>query len=206
MSLTAKEAAFVVEYLIDLNGKQAAIRAGYSEKTAEQQASRLLRNAKVAEAVADAMDARAKRTLVTADRVVRELAKIGFADIRKVVKWTGNQPDMDVEGCEDAEEVEITAANFVRLFDSAEIADDMAGAIAEVSQTKDGMIKVKLHDKQAALVNLGKHLGMFTTRVEHSGTVDVHHKVQEDADAVTSAIAGLAERARAAGVAGATQH
>ncbi|HJR82566.1 MAG TPA: terminase small subunit [Sphingomicrobium sp.] len=206
MSLTAKEAAFVAEYLIDLNATQAAIRAGYSEKTAGAIGAENLKKPHIAAAIADAMDARAKRTLVTADRVVRELAKIGFADIRRVVNWTGNQPGMDVEACEEDEEVEITAANFVRLFDSAEIADDMAGAIAEISQTKDGMVKVKLHDKQAALVNLGKHLGMFTTKVEHSGTVDVHHKVQEDADAVTSAIAGLAERARAARVAGATQH
>ena len=58
MTLTPKQARFVEEYLIDLNGKQAAIRAGYSPGTAEVQASRLLRNAKVRFALEDAMLAR----------------------------------------------------------------------------------------------------------------------------------------------------
>jgi phage terminase small subunit len=67
--LTAKQARFVEEYLVDLNGKQAAIRAGYTSKTAEVQASRLLRHATVQAALKAAMQARSKRTTVAANRV-----------------------------------------------------------------------------------------------------------------------------------------
>lgn len=204
--MTPQQARFVSEYLIDLNATQAAVRAGYSGKTAYSQGQRLLKDVEVAAAIADAQDARAKRTLITQDRVLKELAKIGFADIRKLIRWTGNQPKMDEAACEDAGEVEISAANFVRLFDSAELTDDIAGAIAEISQTRDGLVKVKMFDKRAALVDIGKHLGMFTTKVEHSGSVDVYHSVEEEADAFTRSIAGIAARQRAAGEAGDTQH
>jgi phage terminase small subunit len=80
--LTSRQSRFVEEYLIDLNGKQAAVRAGYSAKSAEVQASRLLRNTAVQAALGEAMQARSQRTEVTADRVVAELAKLAFADMR----------------------------------------------------------------------------------------------------------------------------
>jgi phage terminase small subunit len=78
--LADRRERFVAEYIIDLNGKQAAIRAGYSEKTAEAQASRLLRNVKVQEAIAAAKAARAERTGITADRVLAELELLAFSD------------------------------------------------------------------------------------------------------------------------------
>src|SRR5271167_3160732 len=78
MMLTPKQARFVEEYIVDLNGKQAAIRAGYSPRTAEVQSSRLLRNAKVDATAREAMQARSRRTGITADRVVLELAKLAF--------------------------------------------------------------------------------------------------------------------------------
>src|SRR5215470_8405994 len=81
MTLTLKQARFVEEYIIDLNGKQAAIRAGYSPRTAEVQASRLLSNAKVNAAVKQAMKARSRRTSISADRVVLELAAMAFSNI-----------------------------------------------------------------------------------------------------------------------------
>lgn len=68
--LTPKQAMFVKEYLVDLNGKQAAIRAGYSPKTAEMQASRLISNVKVKAAIQEAMDQRAKRVEITSDYVL----------------------------------------------------------------------------------------------------------------------------------------
>jgi phage terminase small subunit len=80
--LTPKQSRFVEEYLVDLNGKQAAIRAGYSANTAEVQASRLLRIVKIQVALSAAMRARSRNTEVTPDRVLAELAKIGFANMR----------------------------------------------------------------------------------------------------------------------------
>ena len=89
--LTTKQAQFVAEYLIDLNATQAAIRAGYSEKTAESQGSRLLSNAKVAAAVAKAQEERAERTEVTQDMVVEGLLKIAqtplWAVAARVSAW-----------------------------------------------------------------------------------------------------------------------
>lgn len=168
--LTAKQRAFVREYLVDLNATQAAIRAGYSEATAKEQASRLLTNVHVESAVAAAMKIRSDRTDITADRVLKELAKIGFADIRKAIKWQGtlvteeDQPDGG-----DTLVIKNVVTNNVTLVSSDDIDDETAAAISEISQNTSGGIKLKLHDKRAALVDIGKHLGMFTEKVEHTG-------------------------------------
>lgn len=158
MALTAKQQRFVDEYLIDLNATQAAIRAGYSKKTAQVQSARLLSNVMVSAAVAKGMESRSTRTGITQDMVLRELAKIGFSDIRKVVRWGETQLRM-VGGDEDDGDV-LVPYHGLALIDSNEIDDETAGAIAEVSQGKEGL-KVKLHDKKGALVDIGRHLGMF---------------------------------------------
>lgn len=87
--LTPKQQCFVDEYLIDLNATQAAIRAGYSPKTAAVQASRLLANAKVSAAVACAMAERSKRTGITQDRVLMELAKVAFIKLTDIIDEEG---------------------------------------------------------------------------------------------------------------------
>lgn len=69
--LTPKQEAFVREYLVDLNATQAAIRAGYSQKTANEQASRLLANVSIQEAVAAGRSARAQKLEVTAEQVLQ---------------------------------------------------------------------------------------------------------------------------------------
>lgn len=188
--LNAKQARFVEEYLIDLNATQAAIRTGYSEKTAYSQGQRLSKDVEVAEAIAAAMAARSERTEITSDRVLRELAKIGFSDIRKAVKWGSRfveRPEdrveeaLDTERLEDQphggalkrrrkgdDESEAFYVTTVEMVESEELDDDTAAAISEVAQTKEG-VRIKFHDKKGALVDIGRHLGMFTDKVEHSG-------------------------------------
>lgn len=139
MALTARQARFVAEYLIDLNATQAAIRAGYSEKTALQQGPRLLGNVGIAAAIQSAQAKRAKRTQITQDRVLQELARVGFSDLRRAVDWVGQT---------------------VTLKDSAQLDDDTALAMSEVSQGPNGL-KIKMHDKLSALDKLARHLGMF---------------------------------------------
>ncbi len=78
--LTARQSRFVDEYLVDLNAKQAAIRAGYAERSAEVTASRLLSNAKVAAAIQERMSARSERTKITADMVLDRWWEIATAD------------------------------------------------------------------------------------------------------------------------------
>jgi phage terminase small subunit len=164
MALTEKRRRFVEEYLKDLNGKQAAIRAGYAPGSAEVEASRLLKDAKVRSALEAATRERTRRVEghgITVDRIVLELAKIGFSDIRKVVEWHGAEITDEKDGDEGEggdPVVVIRAANFVKLIGSGEIDDATAAAIAEISQTRDGALKVKMHNKQSALVNLLRHL------------------------------------------------
>lgn len=158
MALTAKQQRFVDEYLIDLNATQAAIRAGYSEKTARSISNENMTKPDIQAAIAKGMQARSGRTEITQDMVLRELAKIGFSDIRKVVRWGETQVRM-VDGEDDGPE-DMVPYHGLALIDSTEIDDNTAGAIAEVSQGRDGL-KVKLHDKKGALVDIGRHLGMF---------------------------------------------
>ncbi|GAA0382572.1 terminase small subunit [Paenibacillus motobuensis] len=87
MALTAKQQLFVKEYLVDLNAKQAAIRAGYSPKTAEQQASRLLSNVKVQKAIQKAMDERAAKVEISAEQVLQRWKDIAFADPNEIIHF-----------------------------------------------------------------------------------------------------------------------
>lgn len=188
--LTQQQQAFVDEYLCDLNATQAAIRAGYSEKTAAEQGCRLLVNVNVAKALSEAQKARSKRTGITADRVLAELAKIGFSDIRKVVRWgnTEVRAEVNAEG-----EVSMAPFHGIAVIDSSEIDDDTAAAISEVSQGKEGL-KIKMHDKKGALVDIGRHLGMFVDKTEHTGKdgaplipSDPAHYTDEQLAAIVSA-------------------
>jgi phage terminase small subunit len=158
MPMTPKKEAFVREYLVDLNATQAAIRAGYSVRTANEQAARLLANVSVRAAVDEAMAERAERTEITADKVLRELALIGFANM---ADYMSAGPDGDP------------------FLDFSGLTRDQAAALAEVTveDFKDGRgedardvrrIKFKLADKKGALVDIGRHLGMFKDKVEHS--------------------------------------
>ena len=164
MALTAKQQRFVDEYLIDLNATQAAIRAGYSARTARSISNENLTKPDIQSAIEKGMKARSSRVEITQDMVLKELAKIGFSDIRKVVRWGETQVRM-VDGEDDGPE-DMVPYHGLALIDSTEIDDNTAGAIAEVSQGKEGL-KVKLHDKKGALVDIGRHLGMFSAQ-QHS--------------------------------------
>ena len=168
--LTPKQRAFVREYLIDLNATQAAIRAGYSEDTAGAIGYENLNKPQIQAAVRAAMDLRAKRTEITADRVLHELAKIGFSDIRKAVRWESSLvTEEDNPDGGDVAVIKHIVTNQVQLISSDDIDDETAAAISEISQTATGGLKIKLHDKKAALVDLGRHLGLFTDKVELTG-------------------------------------
>ena len=138
MALTPKQERFVDEYLVDLNGKQAAIRAGYSPTCAEVTASRLLRNAKVAAAVAEARQERAERTAITQDGVVQELACIAFSDVRELFDEQGNP------------------------LPPHRLPDHVRGAVASVTVGEDARsVRIQMCDKLRALALLAKHLGLF---------------------------------------------
>ena len=151
--LTPKQARFVEEYLIDLNATQAAIRAGYSKKTAGQVGFENLKKPEIQKAVTEAMAARSERTEIDQDEVLREIHRLGFSNIADYVEWG---PDG------------------VRLKESANMSDEALRCILEVSETKTdkgGTVKFKLHDKKGSLELLGRHLGLFKDNLNLGGTV-----------------------------------
>jgi phage terminase small subunit len=101
---------------------------------------------------------------VTVARVVDELAKVGFSDIRKVVTW---RPELVAEVQEGGEIATKVWQSRVTVLDSSEIDDDTAAAIESVSQGAQGQLRVRMHDKPAALEKLARALGMFRDRHEH---------------------------------------
>lgn len=146
--MNAKQEAFAREYAVDRNGKQAAIRAGYSPKSAEVTASKLLRNPKVAALVAELDQRHAAAAEISAEETVCELARVGTASITDAMRW-------DDDGA--------------RLIPSDQLNPAVAAAIAEVtdevtyagSSEEDGVIlkrrrKIKMHPKTPALVKLAE--------------------------------------------------
>lgn len=149
--MTKKREAFVAEYLIDLNATQAAIRAGYSPDTAQEQGSRLLSNVMVKNAIDKAIAERSRRTGITQDRVLREIARLAFVN--------------------PADVIDLQSASVKRGAN-----DDDLAAIASVKiktiPTEVGEIEereVKLYDKLRALDMLSRHLGMYNDKLELKG-------------------------------------
>lgn len=141
--LTDKQRLFVVEYLVDLNATQAAIRAGYSSKSAEAIGFENLRKPKIAQSIQDAVQRRIERTEITADKVLREYARLGFSRMDEFTSW-------GPEG--------------VKWHDSDELSDDAAACVAEVSETisEGGRTRrFKLHSKTAALRDMAQHLQLL---------------------------------------------
>jgi phage terminase small subunit len=159
MALTDKQQRFVEEYLVDLNATQAAIRAGYSEKTAHVIGPENLGKPVIASAIAEAQTERSLRTQVTADMVVKELARIGFSDLRNVLTSKGAL--IDIQDWDDDTAAAISSVEVVTTHKGD--ADENGQKIPEYVH------KLKVWDKNSALEKLGKHLGMFKDRVEHSG-------------------------------------
>ena len=142
--LTPKQARFVEEYLVDLNAAAAARRAGYSASRSEAMGYENLTKPDIRNAIEAAQRERSARTGITADRVIAEIAKIAFADPRRVMTW---------------------GPGGIELFDSSSLTDADAAMISEVSESisqSGSSIKVKLHSKLDALEKLAKHVGVYS--------------------------------------------
>lgn len=155
--MTDAQKRFCDEYLIDLNATR-AYKVAYSrckkDETANVNGSKLLRNTKVQEYIAERMKEREQRTEITQDMVIKELAKIAFLDIRKLYTENG------------------------QLKNIADIDSDTAGAISQLETLEEyegygddrekigDTQKVKLLDKTKALELLGRHLGIFNDKID----------------------------------------
>ncbi len=145
--LNEKQKRFVDEYLIDLNATQAAIRAGYSVRTANEQGSQLLAKLSIQNEISKKMAQRSKRTGVNQDRVVLELARIAFLKMTDMVDRDGLIRD-------EASEDDLACIESIRYKHS----DTDTGSSTER--------EVKAASKLKALELLGKHLGMWNDRLD----------------------------------------
>jgi len=150
--LTPKQQGFVAEYLLDLNATQAAIRAGYSKATAYSIGQENLNKPEIQSAISEAQARRQGRTEVGQDRVIKELAAIAFLDIRKLFDEGG-----DLKPVHALDEATARALRGIEVQVSC-------GDGGEVTRTH----KVRAWDKVRALELLGRHLKLFTEKVEHS--------------------------------------
>ena len=156
-ALNPQQERFVQEYLKALNATQAAKVAGYSDKTAHVQGSKLLKHPKVREAVAAAQRERAERTAITADAVLEELWRIARSDITKALDGKGNLLPVS--------EMPPEAKAAIASLDTDELFEGKGDERTQVGLSR----KVRNWDKVKALELVGKHLGMWKDKVEVSG-------------------------------------
>jgi phage terminase small subunit len=161
--LTPRQALFVQEYLIDLNATRAAIRSGYSEKSAERQGIRLTGHDRVKAEIAKAMGERSKRTNITSDMVLEELAKMAFANIADFMVI---QPDGSAY-------VDLSKASKEQLAALTEIQVDEIVEGKGAAARNIRRIKIKMSDKKANLELLGRHLGTWKADEEDDGDAKV---------------------------------
>ena len=168
--LSAKQRAFVIEYLVDLNGTQAAVRAGYAPgknfKAAGVAATRLLANDRIQAAIQEQRQATEKRTHITADRVLQEYARVAFFDPKNIFGEDGKPlPLVDID-----EDTRRAVCGLDVVF--------VGNAETGVGEIQ----KIKIASKLAALDALSKHLGIYEQDNKQKGV---------------AAIAALAELCRA---------
>lgn len=154
-NLTGKQERFVKEYLADNNATQAAIRAGYSPKCANDTACKIMKSPAVRARLEEALEKRSERTKIRQDRVILELARVAFANVADLVDFTTGDLKPDVSQDD-------TAA--------------IAGAKIRRVLTAEGEcreVQIRMADKLRALELLGRHLGLFTDNLNPTGNLGV---------------------------------
>ena len=182
MALTPKQQRFVDEYVVDLNATQAAIRAGYSKKTADQQASRLLTNVKVKAELAKRIAVRGDKLQVDAEYVLRRMVEIDQMDVLDIMN-----DRMELKPVSEWPKV---WRQYLSGFDLAEMFEGRGDEREMVGVLK----KIKWPDKTKNLELLGRHLGMFKDRVEHTGKDGAPIQVAYTASDYANARKSLQER------------
>ncbi len=151
--------AFAREYVVDLNGKRAAIAAGYSERTAEVKASQLLRTVKCRALIDKLQSKRASKLELKADKVIEELQRIAFSNLQDYISVNADgQPDVDLSS--------LTRDQAAAL---SEFTVDTTGGTGDGERRQVLRTKIKLADKLKAAELLCRHLGMFNDKVHVTG-------------------------------------
>jgi len=162
--LTPKQRIFCKEYLIDLKATPAAARAGYKYPAYGRQ---LRTKTHVLEYIEELLLKREKKSGKTGDDVIEELIKIGFANITQYSEITTKLIHLGKRKVGGKMQDVYGNRQFIRLKDTDEWTE--TAAVQELSQNKDGTLKIKLYDKKSALTDLGKHFGLIKDLHEHTG-------------------------------------
>lgn len=159
--LTAKQKRFCEEYLIDLNATQAAIRAGYSEKTANTIAAQNLAKRNIQEYLSGKQQKRSERTEITADKALLELAALAFTDRTELARVKYVQArDAFGQPIFDEQTGKPLLMATVELTPTEELSPNARKVVAAVKQGRNG-VEVTSYDKIRALELLCRHLGLF---------------------------------------------
>lgn len=167
--MSESQLRFCEEYLVDLNATQAAIRAGYSKKTARIKGCQLLTKVNIQAEIQRLKDKRSQRTEITADNVVLELAKIAFSNIEDFLEVLENG-EVTLKTFEFIEREKLAAIESIKISTTTNKDDSR-----EYTTTQ-----FKLHSKLNALEQLGKHLGIFKESAPHPEREKARRKLQED--------------------------
>lgn len=189
-ALSDRHRRFVDEYMIDLNGTAAAERAGYGKAGAKTRASELLARDDVKAAVSEKQAKLSQAAGVTAERVVSELAKLGFSNMLDYIEiGEDGQPYTDFSGLtrDQAAAIQEVVVESRRDTSAASVGEELEpqehGGALKRQQAEEGpailKVRFKLADKKGALEALGRHLGLFNDRVEHSGKIEIEHKLTD---------------------------
>ncbi len=157
--LSQKQALFCLEYLVDLNATQAAIRAGYPKRSAGSMGYKLLSNEKVQDSLKKLFAERRQRLEVTADNTIKELARMAFSDLKDFAKWGQKRVLIGAAKDKDGKRKRRKSimVNFVDFINS----DQVDGAqVQQVKIDKHGQASIKLYDKTKSLETLARHFGL----------------------------------------------
>lgn len=153
--LNHRQLLFCSEFIKDGNATAAAMRAGYSPKTSFSIAAELFQDPRIMTEIRRLQAELQADCRIDAERIMRELAKIAFCDLNKIVEWRGNR---------------------VTIRDSDTIDPDSKAAISMISESRQGgnsSLTVKMHDKLKALELMGRHVGMFNDKLKLEGELKV---------------------------------
>jgi len=151
VGLNAKQQRFVEEYLVDLNATQAAMRAGYSAKSANKISGELLGKTGIQDAIKAGLREKRKRSRLTADRVLREIANLAYSDIGDILDFTGDQIRMKA-----ARDIPAHARRCIKSFKAKRHFEGSGDNAREVE-----VIEFQLWDKTSSLEKLAQHLNLY---------------------------------------------
>jgi phage terminase small subunit len=178
--LTDRKDLFCHEYIIDFNGTQAAIRAGYSSKTANEQASRLLASVKTRQRIDELLEERKSKIEINEKYVLDKLTTFSNANIMDFYDVVNNK---------------------LVLKDLSSLPRNITDSIVEIRDTKDG-IGLKIIDKKGSVVDIGRYLGMFTDNMNineetfEDVILKMHNKAKKGAENEAKSDASAAESAK----------